>query len=65
MDYRSYYLHYECGAWFYKSSLIKDMKEDYLKTLEISYEVTMEDCKKVKLPIRILRSILNLLSPLF
>lgn len=64
MDYRSYYLHYECGVWFYKSSLIKDMKKDYLDTLKVSYEVTLEDCKKVKLPVRILRSLLNLLSPL-
>lgn len=64
MDYRSYYLHYECGVWFYQSSLIQDMKEDYLKTLEISQEVTYEDCMKVKLPVRIIRAILNLLSPL-
>ena len=32
--------------------------------LKVSYEVTLEDCKKVKLPVRILRSLLNLLSPL-
>lgn len=65
MDYRSYYLHYECGAWFYKSSLILDMKKDYMETLEKSYEVTMDDCNKVKFPVRIIRSLLNLLSPLF
>ena len=65
MDYRSYYLHYECGAWFYKSSLIKDMKEDYLNTLKMSYEVSQEDCLKVKFPVRVIRSLLNLLAPLF
>lgn len=64
MDYRSYYLHYECGAWFYESSLIKDMKEDYLNTLNKSQEITYEDCMKVKLPVRMLRALLNLLSPL-
>lgn len=64
MDYRSYYLHYECGAWFYKSSLIKTMKEDYLEVLSQSQEVTYEDCMKVKLPLRMIRAILNLLSPL-
>lgn len=64
MDYRSYYLHYECGAWFYKSSLIKEMKEDYLDTLKQSQEVTYEDCMKVKLPLRMIRAILNILSPL-
>lgn len=65
MDYRSYYLHYECGAWFYKSSLIQDMKEDYLETLKISYEVSEEDVKKVSFPRRVLRSLLNLMAPLF
>lgn len=64
MDYRSYYLHYECGVWFYKSSLINAIKEDYMKTLKISQEVTYEDCMKVKLPVRIIRAVLNLLAPL-
>lgn len=65
MDYRSYYLHYECGVLFYKSSLIKTMKEDYLETLKISQEITMEDCQKVNVFERILRALLNLFSPLF
>lgn len=64
MDYRSYYLHYECGVWFYKSSLIPQMKEDYLKTLKQAQEITYETCMKVKLPVRIVRALLNLLSPL-
>ncbi|MFV0382311.1 MAG: cardiolipin synthase [Breznakia sp.] len=64
MDFRSYYLHYECGVWFYKSKLIKDIKKDYLDTLKQSCEVTYEDCMRVKIPVRILRSILNIFAPL-
>lgn len=64
MDYRSYYLHYECGVWFYKSSLIQSVKEDYLKTLKVSQEITYNDCMKVKLPVRMIRAVLNLLAPL-
>lgn len=64
MDYRSYYLHYECGVWFYKSKVVMDVKQDYLKTLEKSHEVTLEECKAVKLPVRIMRSFLNLFSPM-
>lgn len=64
MDYRSYYLHYECGVWFYQSSLIKKMKEDYLATLEKSQQVTYEDCMNVSIVVRIVRAILNLLAPL-
>lgn len=64
MDYRSYYLHYECGVWFYKSSLIDEIKNDYLETLKVSQEITYNDCMKVKLPVRMIRAVLNLLSPL-
>ena len=38
--------------------------KDYLETLEKSQQITLEDCLKVKLPVRILRSILNLFSPM-
>ncbi len=64
MDYRSYYLHYECGVWFYKSKVVMDVKKDYLESLEKSHEVTLEECNNVKLPVRIMRSILNLFSPM-
>ena len=64
MDYRSYYLHYECGVWFYKSKVVMDVKKDYMKTLEMSHEVTLEECRSVKLPIRIMRAFLNLFSPM-
>lgn len=64
MDYRSYYLHYECGIWFYKSALIEKMKIDYINTLKVSQEITYQDCMKTKLPVRMIRAVLNLLAPL-
>ena len=64
MDYRSLYLHFECGTWLYKSSTIKDIKKDFLKTQEISIPITLEDCHKVKLTTRLLRAILKLFAPL-
>ncbi|MEG0506242.1 MAG: cardiolipin synthase [Longicatena sp.] len=64
MDYRSYYLHYECGIWFYKSKVVMDVKKDYLETLEKSHEVTLEECTGIAFPVRIMRAILNLFSPL-
>lgn len=64
MDYRSYYLHYECGIWFYKSKVVMDVKEDYLKTLEVSQEVTLEECNNVSWFIRAVRGILNLFAPM-
>lgn len=64
MDYRSLYLHFECGTWLYKTEIIFDIKEDFMKTLEICTPITLEDCKNVKLMTRILRSILRLFAPL-
>ena len=64
LDYRSLYLHFECGVWIYKSKTILDMKEDYLKTLEQCNIYTLEQCYKTS-PIRkLLRSVLKIFAPL-
>ena len=42
LDFRSLYLHYECGVWLYKTESIKSMKDDYLETLKRCHKVTME-----------------------
>ncbi len=34
LDYRSLYLHFECGAYFYQSSVVADVKRDFLETQE-------------------------------
>ncbi len=36
MDYRSLYHHFECGCYFYKSSVIGDIKKDFLDTVDKS-----------------------------
>lgn len=64
MDYRSLYLHFECGTWLYKTETIRDIKEDFLEMLEIATPITLEDCKRVKLVTRLMRSILRLFAPL-
>ncbi len=64
MDYRSLYLHFECGTWLYKTETILDIKDDFMKTLETCTQITLEDCKNVKLITRIVRSVLRLFAPL-
>lgn len=64
MDYRSLYLHFECGVFLYKSKAVEQVKEDLLKTMEQSEQITLEFCKNRSIFIRILQSILNLFSPL-
>lgn len=64
-DYRSLYLHFECGVWMYNSSTIADIKEDYLATLTKCDEITVERLKsntgKIK---KLWQSMLRLVSPL-
>lgn len=64
MDYRSYYLHYECGVWFYRSKVVDELKKDYIKTLAVSHEVTLEECLQTKLPVKMIRAVLNLFAPM-
>ncbi|MEG0251687.1 MAG: cardiolipin synthase [Christensenellaceae bacterium] len=64
LDYRSLFLHFECGAWMYKTSAIMDMKKDYLETLDVCQEVTIEVVKSTKWYVRIMQSILRVFAPL-
>ncbi|HEY8422496.1 MAG TPA: cardiolipin synthase [Thermoclostridium sp.] len=46
MDYRSFYLHFENGVWICGSSVVQDIKEDILKTMEQCEEITLEEWLK-------------------
>jgi len=39
LDYRSLAHHFECGTWMYKTECIKDMKQDYIDTINGSMEI--------------------------
>ena len=41
LDYRSLTHHFECGAWIYNMSCIKDMKKDIENTIEKSIEINL------------------------
>ncbi|WP_250278843.1 cardiolipin synthase [[Clostridium] colinum] len=64
LDYRSLYLHFECGVWMYKSKTILDMKEDYLNTLEKCKIYTLDECYQVSAIRKLFRSILQIFAPL-
>lgn len=64
LDYRSFYLHYECGVVAYQTELIEESKKDFLDTINISSEVTFRDWKKTPFYIKIAQLILNLFSGL-
>ena len=64
LDYRSFYLHYECGAFMYDVPEIADMKADYLATLERCKQITYEDATDVTAFTKLARSLLRLFAPL-
>ncbi|MBO5236290.1 MAG: cardiolipin synthase [Spirochaetaceae bacterium] len=45
LDFRSLYLHFECGLWMYKSPALMDVKKDFLETLESCTPITKENCQ--------------------
>lgn len=43
LDYRSLYLHFENGIYLYNNKILKDIKEDFLNTVEKSHEITLNE----------------------
>jgi Phosphatidylserine/phosphatidylglycerophosphate/cardiolipin synthases and related enzymes len=64
MDYRSFYLHYECGVWICDRKTINTIKDDLLKTMDQCHEVTYEEWKNRPFMIKFYQRILNLFSTL-
>ena len=63
MDYRSLFLHFECGTLLYRNSQILALRDDALNTLRKCREVQLSDCRTNLLG-TLLDSVLRLLSPL-
>lgn len=63
MDYRSLYLHFECGVLMYRTQAVKDLKKDSIETIKASREVSIEDTKKGVL-VRFFDALLRLIAPL-
>ena len=63
MDFRSLYLHFECGAVMYGTKAVAQVKEDFLRTVEVCREITPRDCHR-SWPVRLIQSIVRLFAPL-
>lgn len=64
LDYRSLYLHFECGAFLFDLPVIQEIEQDFQKTLADSQEVTMADYRRGSLLQKICGKALKLLAPL-
>jgi len=63
LDFRSLYLHFECGVWMYKSKAVMQLKEDFLNTLDQCQPITEKDCH-CNVFMRQFQEILRLFAPL-
>ena len=63
-DFRSLYLHYECAVWLYKAKAIFDMKEDYLKMISVSKEVSLKELNQRSIFRKMGSAILKIFAPL-
>lgn len=64
MDYRSLYLHFECGVWMAGSSAISGVREDFLATQALSEEITLEWAKEMSHHKRLIHALLRAFSHL-
>ncbi|MBR5337730.1 MAG: cardiolipin synthase [Lachnospiraceae bacterium] len=63
LDFRSLYMHFECGCWMYKTDSVMDVKRDFLATQDQSREITLEFCKDKPLLKRAAAAFLRLFAP--
>lgn len=63
LDFRSLYLHFECGVWMCGSSAVRQVKEDFLHTLEDCREISLKDCRG-NFAARLFQDLLRLIAPL-
>lgn len=63
MDYRSLYLHFECGAYLYKTPSVLDVKHDFLETMKRARKIELKYLRQGILA-EMFDSILAIMSPL-
>lgn len=64
MDYRSFYLHYECGLWMCDKEIISVIRDDLMKTIEECVEISYVDWKNRPWNVKFYQLFLNLFSTL-
>jgi cardiolipin synthase len=63
LDFRSLYLHFECGVLLYRAAAVQAVKEDFLSTLPLCCEITLADCTRNVFQ-RVVPDVLRIFAPL-
>lgn len=64
LDYRSLFLHFENGVWLCHDPSVRDIRADFLSTLEVCEEITLAWCSALPWWRRFFRSVLRIFAPL-
>lgn len=64
LDYRSLYLHFECGVWMYKTKSVLEVKEDTLRVFDICEKITFDSIRKIPWYKKIIGLIFKIFAPI-
>lgn len=64
LDYRSLYLHFECGVFLYQCRAVEEMKQDYMEVFACADEITISFCERQHLLVQLFQGVMRLLAPL-
>lgn len=64
LDFRSLYLHHECGVFVYNNPVVKDIEEDFQNTLSRCRKVTVSQVHQRSAFMKMAGRVLRLLAPL-
>lgn len=63
LDFRSLYLHFECGVQLHNCSAVENIRNNYLEILQECQEITSDDCRN-NIFVQLFQDILRLFAPL-
>lgn len=64
LDYRSLFLHFECACAFMGGSVVKNVRDDFKRTLTECRRITMKDFEKMSFVKKLLGAVLRIFAPL-
>ena len=64
LDYRSLYLHFECGVFIYNNSVIDKIERDFQQTLAKCHKIGLLDVRKRTMLTKLAGQVLRLFAPL-
>lgn len=64
LDYRSLYHHFECATYMYRADCVRDIENDFQKTLAKCRQVTFETVRREKWYVRLTGHLMKAVAPL-